>query len=128
MNQWASRKPMNRTGWKSAKKEREKKAEERFQYQVIELARHLGWFPVHILNMGGTAAGVPDLFLFRERLVWIELKAYSDATGKAGKLSPEQERFHDVLRDAGQEIYVAWDDDDGWALIKRVLAKPGVPQ
>jgi hypothetical protein len=131
MNQWGTRqprKPMPRTGWRNPKKESEKKAEERFQYQVIELARHLGWFPVHILNMGGTAAGVPDLFLFRERLVWIELKAYSDLTGKAGRLSPEQIRFFEVLKDAGQEAYVVWDDDDGWAELKRILARPGVPQ
>lgn len=120
-----SSKPMQRTGWNSAKSQERSKAEKRFQAAVEELAVYLGWFPVHVLNMRGTAAGLPDLILIRERVVWAELKAYSDTTGKAGVFFGAQERFRDLLLNAGQEWYLWYDDSDGWKEIKAVLSRGG---
>lgn len=97
------------------------RTEKQFQSQVEQFALTLGWFPFHINLPMRSQAGFPDLMLLKDRVVWIELKAYH-ANGKAGRVMPEQETFHTMLREAGQEVYVIFDDDDGWAVIKRVLS------
>lgn len=96
--------------------------EKAFQRQVEEFASLMGWFVWHDNLPMRSKAGFPDCLFLAERAVWAELKVYS-TTGKAGRVMPEQERFHQMLRDAGQEIHVWYDDDDGWAEIKHVLGR-----
>lgn len=102
-------------------KKREQK-EAGFQRAVIDHARRLGWYSWHSYNPRyRSEAGFPDLMLVKDRLVFIELKAYYD-NGKAGRVMPEQENFHQMLKEAGQEVYVIWDDADGWELLTNVLS------
>jgi hypothetical protein len=104
--------------------------EKELQTGVIELARVLGWRCAHFrpaqtskgwrTPVGADGAGWPDLFLCRERVVALELKA----TG--GKLRPEQADWLRALLDAGQEVYVCRPSDlDALALI---LACRGWPR
>lgn len=113
--------PIKRTPFGEGKtKERDQK-ERRFQSRVEAKARRLGWYPWHCHDPQRSGAGFPDLALFKDRIVWAELKVYYD-NGRANRLSGVQERFHDMLRAAGGEVYVWYDDDDGWAEIVRVLS------
>ena len=110
----------------SKPKERDQK-EQRFQAGVEAKARQLGWYPWHCHDPMRSGAGFPDLVLIRvegtkRRLIWAELKVYYDS-GKANVLSGVQERFIQILRDAGQEVYVWYDDTDGWIEIIRVLSE-----
>ena len=106
-----------------AKRRASEHAEAAFQAQVEQLAQYLGWWPVHIYNTQRSKAGIPDLILIRERVVWAELKATSRLTGRTGKLMPEQENFRDMLLAAGQEWYKWTDSNDDWEEIQKVLAK-----
>lgn len=98
-----------------------RRKEAAFQRAVEDFARTLGWYDWHVRNARQSKAGFPDLMLVKDRVVWMELKVYYD-NGRAGKVMGEQERFQKMLRDAGQEVYVVYDDDDGWAVIKEVLS------
>ena len=113
------RKPLTRTPF-GEKRRGGLQTEAKFQRQVEATAEALGWYAWHVRNAKQSKAGFPDLMLVRERVVWMELKVYYES-GRANKVMPEQERFHDMLRAAGQEVYVVYDDDDGWATIKEVL-------
>lgn len=105
------------------RKERSK-AEATFQRQIERLAQMAGWYVFHIYNPTWSKAGFPDLVLIRERVVWVELKARSTTTNKRGKLSPEQETWRDMLKAAGQEWYVWWDDSpEDTAEAERVLKR-----
>lgn len=115
---------LKRSDW-GAKKRAADNAEARFQNAVEGLASALGWWHFHVINPRPQTAGLPDLILLRERLVFMELKATSLLTGRTGKVRAAQERVIDMLQAAGQEVYVVYDDSDGWDLIKQVLAKPG---
>jgi hypothetical protein len=88
--------------------------EKRWMQQLIDTARLCGWYPVHQLWPMGTAHGVPDLVLIRERVVWIEAKT------ERGKLTPAQAAMIDRLRAAGQEVHV-WRPSD-WPTVERMLA------
>jgi hypothetical protein len=99
----------------------QRRKEAAFQRAVEDFAQTLGWFCFHLYNARQSKAGFPDLMLVKDRVVWIELKVYYD-NGRAGRVMQEQARFHDMLRAAGQEVYVIYDDDDGWAEITRVLS------
>lgn len=104
----------------SEPKQRDMK-EQRFQSAVEAKARQLGWYPWHCHDPMRSGAGFPDLVLFKERTIWAELKVYYD-NGRANRLSGVQETFHSMLKDAGQEVYVWYDDKDGWLEIIRVLS------
>lgn len=99
----------------------QRRKEAAFQRAVEDFARTLGWYDWHVRNARQSKAGFPDLMLVKDRVVWMELKVYYD-NGKAGRVMQEQERFHEMLRAAGQEVYVVYDDEDGWELITRVLS------
>ena len=99
----------------------QRRKEAAFQRAVEGFARTLGWYDWHVRNARQSKAGFPDLMLVKDRVVWMELKVYYD-NGKAGVVHGEQVRFHEMLRAAGQEVYVVYDDDDGWEIIKRVLS------
>ena len=105
----------------SPKKRLVLRKEAAFQRAVEEKAQMLGWFPFHIALPMRSPAGFPDLLLVKDRLEWFELKVFYE-NGRAGKVSGVQERFHDMLRGAGQSVHVVYDDDEGWAVIMSVLS------
>ena len=84
--------------------------------QVVQAAELFGWQHVHFRPArtergwrtpvsGPLGKGWPDLELKRERTVYAELKSQD------GRLTPEQRAVHDVLRAAGDEVYV-WRPSD----------------
>lgn len=100
--------------------------EEAFQCQVLGMARANGWLSAHfrpaktakgrwLTPVAGDGAGFPDIILVRERVVYAELKT------QRGKLSPEQVRWLDTLKAAGEEVYV-WRPSD-WAEIGKALSR-----
>lgn len=115
---------LRRTGKRQQRLAEEERDEAAFQKKVEQLALSLGWWPWHDHDARRNVAGMVDLILLRERVVWMELKAY-DKNGKAGRLSGEQEKVRDMLKAAGQEYYTVWDDDDGWAEVCEVLSRGG---
>lgn len=81
------------------------RSESVFQRWVERLAALRGWVSFHDRDSRRNMAGLPDLLLIRERVVWMELKS------SRGKLRPEQEAFIAALRAAGQEVYVMFPAD-----------------
>lgn len=89
--------------------------ERELQAWIVGTARLLGWRVAHFrparTEKGWRTAGAydaqgwPDLCLVRDRIVFAEVKL------KRGRLSLEQEVWLDVLREAGQEVYV-WRESD----------------
>jgi hypothetical protein len=81
--------------------------EAQFQRLVTDLAELCGWRWVHNADSRWTQAGVPDLILMRERLLWWELKT------TRGRVRPEQLRFGQHLLRCGQDWRVVrpgdWD-------------------
>lgn len=86
-------------------------SEAALQAQIIELAQTLHWTVGHhhdsrrevrpgVFVGDKLAAGIPDLVLVRERVLWVELK------DTKGKLSANQVLWLDALRKAGAEVYV----------------------
>lgn len=112
---------LQRSPW-GQKRRSSDQAEARFQAQVGAYATLKGWWWFHVTNPRTQTAGLPDLVLLRERVVWIELKATSLLTGRTGKLRPAQERVIDMLQAAGQEVHVFTDSSDDWLAIQGVLA------
>jgi len=83
-NGLARRKPIARKAW--GEKERVRyQSELKWQAQIIELAQVLGWWPFHLYYAQRSPAGWPDLVLFRERVIFAELKGRSK-DGKAENL------------------------------------------
>lgn len=100
--------------------------EREWQAQVIDLARSTGWLVRHFsdsrrqvrpgVHVGDRlAAGVPDLLLIRERVVWAELKT------DRGKLRPAQEVVIAALEAAGAEVHV-WRPRDIDAVVEVLAA------
>jgi hypothetical protein len=82
---------------------------------IVGTARLLGWRIFHA-RVARTAhgwrtavsydgAGFPDLVLARDRVLFAEIKL------ERGRLGPEQVTWLEVLREAGQEVYV-WRPSD----------------
>lgn len=90
--------------------------EKQFLAAVIAVAKRLGWRAYHTHDSRKSAAGFPDLTLWRERLLFAELKT------DAGQLSAAQLNVIEGLREAGAEVYV-WRPSD-WAEVLLVLARP----
>ena len=90
------------------------RSEAHFHRKVETMAAARGWLSFHDRDSRKNVAGLPDLLLIRERLVWMELKY-----GR-GKLNDDQKAFIAALRAAGQEVYVCWPGD--LKLIEKVLA------
>ena len=99
--------------------------EAEFQKAIIELAHLYGWAVAHfrsamtqrgnwVTPLQGDAKGFPDLVLVRDGVIFAELKS------EKGKLTPEQQEWIDLLKAAGQEVYV-WrpsDRDDIEVILK----------
>ena len=84
-----------------------------FQRQVITLAESLRWSCYHTHDSQRSNPGYPDLTLWRERIVYAELKREN------GKLSHAQMKVLDELKTARGEVYV-WRPSD-WANIEEIL-------
>lgn len=94
--------------------------EREFQAQVIELATYLGWWCFHPYYSARSPEGYPDLTMFRERVIFVELKA-RDGRGRMGKLSPFQTEMAHRAFKAGAEYYL-WTPDD-FDAIKETLSR-----
>lgn len=86
-------------------------SEKEFQAQVIQLARLHGWIVAHfrpaqtrkgkwVTPVAADGKGYPDLVLVRDRVIFAELKT------DTGKLTPEQEQWHERLKAAGAQAEV----------------------
>lgn len=116
-----SDKPMKRSAW-GEKRNEAYQTERAFQAQVEELLTLHGWYCWHVNLPMRSKAGFPDILAIRERVIWIELKVRRK--GGRGKVMPEQRAFHDLLRAAGQEVYVLWNDNEDWQFLLLLAAKP----
>lgn len=114
------RAPLKRRPWGEARAEAYQ-TEKAFQAQVEELLDLQGWFTWHVNLPQRSKAGFPDILAIRERVMWIELKVLRK--GGRGKVMPEQKAFHDMLRSAGQEVYVFWNDDEDWQKLLEVVKR-----
>lgn len=78
--------------------------EKQWLARLIGIAKDEGWEVNHVFEQRAyarrTVKGWPDLECLRERLLFIEAK------NETGKISEDQARIIELLRDAGQEIYV----------------------
>ena len=80
--------------------------ESEFQRSVVEAAEALGWKMIfHDNDSRRNTAGLPDLILARERVVFAELKS------ETGRVSSEQMMCVSLLRRAGAEVYI-WRPSD----------------
>lgn len=87
--------------------------EETLQQAIIDLGREFRWKAYHTRNSRKSKAGFPDLTMWRERVIFVEVKA------EAGELSAAQITTLEELRAAGAEVYV-WRPRD-WAELVKVL-------
>lgn len=99
MNTWATtRRPIG-------EKKREINQEEKLQ--SVEFEKLLRWHRLdwwHCTVAQRSQAGFPDYVIFGTGwLGFVELKARSRTTGKAGKVSPAQERYKAAIEKAGGE-------------------------
>lgn len=89
--------------------------EERFQRDVMKLAKLNGWKSAHfrkamaksgnwVTAVAGDGKGFPDLVLVREKVIVAELKATTN-------VSPDQEAWLEAFREAGIDAYVWYPDD-----------------
>lgn len=104
-------------------------SEAAFQLRVIDLAHSLGWAVGHLRKVrvqrgdstywetpvAADGAGLPDLLLVRERLLWAELKTDDPRR----QLEPAQEAWRDRFLRAGVEWHL-W-RPAGWSQIVEVL-------
>ena len=77
--------------------------EKAFLANVTQVARDLGYWVYHNWTSIHSPRGLPDLLMIRDdRMLWAELKTDK----KESKLSPHQEDVMQMLRAAGQEVYL----------------------
>lgn len=88
-------------------------AEKDFQSMVEDLAALRGWTTWHVNLPMRSPFGFPDLVMFKDRIVFAELKSRSPKTGRAGKLAPAQIEYAHIIQKAGGE-YVTWLYPDDW--------------
>lgn len=113
--------PLQRKPW-GAEKRATYIAESAFQQMVEDLAAYCGWTSFHLNLPMRSPAGFPDLVLFRERIVFAELKSRSPTTGKAGKLRPTQIDYAHTIQKAGGNYY-SWLYPDDWDEVVEVLKR-----
>lgn len=118
-NGFTTRTPMKRTPF-GEKKRAQYVAESKFQEMVEEVAGYCGWTSFHLNLPMRSPAGFPDLVLFRDRIVFAELKSRSPTTGRAGKLAPAQIAYAQTIMKAGGEYY-SWLYPDDWEALVEVL-------
>lgn len=105
-----------------------KLTEAQWQQQVTDLAVHLGWTWAHFRPAltargwrtavsGPGGAGFPDLILWRDRVLFVELKT------DAGRLRPEQEGVIVGLTAAAADVHI-WRPRD-FDVVRRILEQRG---
>jgi hypothetical protein len=83
------------------------------QQTITDFAELNGWRWYHTHDSRRSAAGFPDLVLWRERVVFAEIK-------RPGQhLRPEQATCIDGLAAAGAEVYVWWEPEPAFAVLRR---------
>lgn len=75
-------------------------SEEEFQAMVIDVAGKLNWNHYHTRNSKGSKAGFTDLVMWRERVIFVELKKES------GEPTAAQLTTMEELRAAAAEVYL----------------------
>lgn len=84
--------------------------EKSFQAAVLDRAREYGWTAYHTFFSDRSRAGWPDLVLWRERIIFAELKSMK------GNLRVGQQETLDELAKAGGECYLwrpcCWNSDE----------------
>ena len=90
--------------------------EAQLQAVVLEEAEFNGWEHYHTHDSRRSNKGFPDLVLVRERVVYAEIKTMK------GKLTKEQQHWQDILKYAGQEVYVIRPCDKD--LVTQILKRP----
>ena len=89
--------------------------EEQFMASIIALAKRNGWRHYHPRDSRKSVSGWPDLVMVRgERILYVECKTDS------GRTTADQEDWIELLRGAGQTVYV-WRPAD-WKVIEGILA------
>lgn len=88
-------------------------SEKAWQAGVVEYAKAAGWATFHVTIAKKSAAGWPDLVLFKHRAVAIELKVYPN------KATADQLAWIDRFNAAGVEAFVAYPED--WPRVKAIL-------
>lgn len=85
--------------------------ESAIEKEVCEYASDRGWIPLKLTCPN--KAGVPDrIFIgYYGKVLWVEFKT------STGRLSPNQERFIDKLKDFNQDVFVIDNVLDGKRLI-----------
>lgn len=89
-------------------------SERAWQAMVLELATLYRWGHYHTFDSRRSQPGFPDLVLWRDRVIFAELKAAD------GTLTPLQKRVLEGLRAAGAAVFV-WRPAD-LERVKRELA------
>lgn len=88
-------------------------AETEWQQVVVDYATLHGWWAWHDQDPRRNRAGLPDLLLIRERVIWAELKS------ERGKLRPAQRELVDRFAAAGVTVHV-WRPSD-WPEVQHTL-------
>jgi len=91
-----------------------------WQRTVLDLAAMYHWGCYHTHDSRRSQPGFPDLVLWRERVVFAELKV------PGGRLTPLQRQVLEGLRAAGGEVYVWWPQHLDEA--REVLAPASAPK
>jgi hypothetical protein len=88
-------------------------SEDEFQNSFVELFKSLKWKGYHTRTSRGSKEGYPDWTLWRERVIFVELKK------ETGELSAAQRTTIEELEEAGAEVHV-WRPSD-WKELVEVL-------
>jgi len=92
-------------------------SEKDFQSWVIEQAESNGWDWYHTFNSKRSKSGYPDLMMWRERVLFAEVKS------EDGVVSATQANVIDDLRAAGAEVYV-WRPSDMLEVVRVLAGRP----
>ena len=91
--------------------------EKQWQEEVLTLASWGGWAWFHCYDSRRSQPGFPDLVLWRERIIYAELKS------QKGRVRPDQKRVMNELEQAGAEVYL-WRPSDRKEVDAVLLARP----
>ena len=94
-------------------------SERQIQRQIVDYLQLNGWLTIQTYlgsTRGGSVwmqKGMPDLCAIKDgRHIWLEVKT------PKGRLSAEQVRLHNDMREAGAEVYVVRDVKDVLQIVK----------
>ena len=91
--------------------------EKEWQNEVQTLAAWGGWSYYHTHDSRRSQPGFPDLVLWRERVIFAELKT------EKGRVRPDQKRVMNELKKAGADVYL-WRPSDRDEVDAVLLKKP----